>query len=174
MCDILTAFATAVDPELADLCANITRNQIDEIGSMQAWLATATAESGDAASLACGSGHGGHGGSSSGNGDGDHGGGGHGGCDMMMGCGNMNCPSSMAFMTENMVMHTGMVSPSNLSLPFPPVVPLLTTVPPPHAPCSPTTGCCLHTAGRCRRSRCTASPRAVSCGVLLAPQASAV
>ena len=86
----------------------------------------------------------------------------------------MNCPSSMAFMTENMVMHTGMVSPSNLSLPFPPVVPLLTTVPPPHAPCSPTTGCCLHTAGRCRRSRCTASPRAVSCGVLLAPQASAV
>ena len=70
MCDILTAFATAVDPELAELCANITRNQIDEIGSMQSWLATATVESGDAASLPCMDGHGGHGGMGPGQGQG--------------------------------------------------------------------------------------------------------
>ena len=184
------------DTDTAALLASCTSTCAGNANRGASWDTCEPAGSGDGSHHGEGSGHGsggsgssghgshgghdgsssgsGHDGDSSGNGHGDHGGGGHGGCDMMMGCGNMNCPSSMAFMTENMVMHTGMVSPSNLFLPFPPVVPLLTTVPPPHAPCSPTTGCCLHTAGRCRRSRCTASPRAVSCGVLLAPQASAV
>ena len=79
MCAILTALATAVDPDLADLCANITRNQIDEIMSLNSWLATATAESSDAASVPCADGHGGHGSGGSGMTMVGHGGSGSGG-----------------------------------------------------------------------------------------------
>ena len=53
MCTILASHGTEVDPDLTDLCENITAAQNEEIELMQSWLAATIDGGGAAENVAC-------------------------------------------------------------------------------------------------------------------------